>query len=69
MPFKRFVEIGRVALVNYGKDYRKLAVIVNASLNDFDRFKLMLANIKRDGVVRQELANLKKEVQLKNLSM
>ncbi|PHU22268.1 60S ribosomal protein L14-1 [Capsicum chinense] len=68
MPFKRFVEIGRVALVNYGKDYGKLAVIVNASLNDFDRFKLMLANIKRDGVVRQELANLKKEVQLKNLS-
>ncbi|PPR81181.1 hypothetical protein GOBAR_AA39537 [Gossypium barbadense] len=32
-----------------------------ASLNDFDRFKLMLAKIKRAGVVRQELAKLKKE--------
>ncbi|PHT80418.1 hypothetical protein T459_18470 [Capsicum annuum] len=167
MPFKRFVEIGRVALVNYGKDYGKLVVIVDvidqnrfdqlhtgdlylsgclnssqytdsyvestkgnkleslalvdapdmvrsqmnfkrlsltdikidisripkkktliaameaadvknkwessswgrklivqkrrASLNDFDRFKLMLAKIKRAGVVRQELAKLKKE--------
>ncbi|MBA0768520.1 hypothetical protein Gotri_017315, partial [Gossypium trilobum] len=133
-PFKRYVEIGRVALVNYGKDYGKLVVIVDvvdqnralvdapdmvrgqmnfkrltltditidiprvpkkktlieamekagkytnfnkwensswgrklivqkrrASLNDFDRFKLMLAKIKRAGVVRQELAKLKKE--------
>ncbi|KAK6124651.1 hypothetical protein DH2020_041607 [Rehmannia glutinosa] len=32
-----------------------------ASLNDFDRFKLMLAKIKRAGFVRQELAKLKKE--------
>ena len=31
-----------------------------ASLNDFDRFKLMLAKIKRAGLVRQELAKLKK---------
>ncbi|KAF9683039.1 hypothetical protein SADUNF_Sadunf05G0170700 [Salix dunnii] len=155
MPFKRYVEIGRVALVNYGKDYGKLVVIVDvidqnralvdapdmvrgqmnfkrlsltdikieinrvpnkkalieamekadvknkweksswgrrltvqkrrASLNDFDRFKLMLAKIKnfgalaesdpilvgyaealtskwgKAGIVRQELAKLKKE--------
>ncbi|GER41172.1 60S ribosomal protein L14 [Striga asiatica] len=131
MPFKRYVEIGRVALVNYGKDYGKLVVIVDvidqnralvdapdmvrsqmnfkrlsltdikidvkrvpkkktliaameaadvkgrweksswgrklivqkrrAALNDFDRFKLMLAKIKRAGVVNQELAKLKKE--------
>ncbi len=27
MPFKRHVEIGRVALVNYGEDYGKLLVI------------------------------------------
>uniref|UniRef100_A0A9I9CP90 Large ribosomal subunit protein eL14 domain-containing protein n=3 Tax=Cucumis melo TaxID=3656 RepID=A0A9I9CP90_CUCME len=130
MPFKRYVEIGRVALVNYGEDYGKLVVIVDvidqnralvdapdmvrsqinfkrlsltdikidikrvprkkelmeamkaadvqkkwedsswgrkllvkqrrASLNDFDRFKLMLAKIKRAGLVRQELAKLKK---------
>lgn len=31
-----------------------------ASLNDFDRFKIMLAKIKRAAVVRQELAKLKK---------
>ncbi|KAF7017492.1 hypothetical protein CFC21_030928 [Triticum aestivum] len=132
MPFKRFVEIGRVALVNYGKDYGRLVVIVDvvdqnralvdapdmvrcqmnfkrlsltdikidikripkkatlikameeadvktkwensswgkklivqkkrAALNDFDRFKVMLAKIKRGGAIRQELAKLKKEV-------
>eukprot|EP00798_Chlamydomonas_sp_ICE-L_P015177 gene15177-21250_t len=27
MPFKRYVEIGRVAMVNYGEDYGKLVVI------------------------------------------
>ncbi|KAI4364542.1 hypothetical protein MLD38_020618 [Melastoma candidum] len=131
MPFKRFVEIGRVALVNYGKDYGRLVVIVDvvdqnralvdapdmvrtqmnfkrlsltdlkidikrvpkkstlikaledadvknrweksswgrklivqkrrAALNDFDRFKLMLAKIKRASVVRKELSSLKKQ--------
>uniref|UniRef100_A0A2P2LFD2 Large ribosomal subunit protein eL14 domain-containing protein n=2 Tax=Rhizophora mucronata TaxID=61149 RepID=A0A2P2LFD2_RHIMU len=131
MPFQRYVEIGRVALINYGKDYGKLVVIVDvvdqnralvdapdmvrsqmnlkrlsltdikidinrvpkkknlieamekadvknrwensawgrklivkkrrAVLNDFDRFKLMLVKIKRAGLVRQELAKLKKE--------
>jgi len=29
MPFKRSVEIGRVAMVNYGPDYGKLVVIVD----------------------------------------
>jgi large subunit ribosomal protein L14e len=33
-----------------------------AALNDFDRFKVMLAKIKRGGAIRQELAKLKKEV-------
>ncbi|KAG8060247.1 hypothetical protein GUJ93_ZPchr0002g25686 [Zizania palustris] len=33
-----------------------------ASLNDFDRFKVMLARIKRGGAIRQELAKLKKAV-------
>ncbi|KAF3972509.1 hypothetical protein CMV_003986 [Castanea mollissima] len=130
MLFRRFVEIGRVALVNYGKEYGRLLVIVDvvdenralvdapdmvrtqmnlkrlsltdikidikrfpkktlveameaadvknkwensswgrklivqkrrASLNDFDRFKIMLAKIKWAGIVRQELAKLKKE--------
>ncbi|KAL4639093.1 hypothetical protein ACB092_03G193400, partial [Castanea dentata] len=31
------------------------------NLTDFDRFKLMLAKIKRAGLVKQELAKLKKE--------
>ncbi|XP_020248356.1 probable 60S ribosomal protein L14 isoform X4 [Asparagus officinalis] len=131
MPFKRYVEIGRVALVNYGRDYGKLVVIVDvidqnralvdapdlvrgpmnfkrltltdikidipripkkksliaameaadvknkwensswgrklivqkrrASLNDLDRFKVMLAKIKRGAAVRQELGKLKKQ--------
>ncbi|KAI3995720.1 hypothetical protein MKX01_020793 [Papaver californicum] len=131
MPFKRYVEIGRVALVNYGEDYGRLVVIVDvidqnralvdapdmersqvnfkrlsltdikidigripkkkvlidamdaadvkkkwesiswgrklivqkkrASVNDFDRFKVMLAKIKRGGAIRQELAKLKKQ--------
>ncbi|KAL4627932.1 hypothetical protein ACB092_05G202200 [Castanea dentata] len=131
MPFRRFVEIGRVALLNYGKEYGRLLVIVDvvdqnralvdapdmvrtqmnlkrlsltdikidikrfpkkktlveameaadvknkwensswemklivqkrrALLNDFDWFKIMLAKIKRAGIVRQELAKLKKE--------
>ncbi|EXC27684.1 60S ribosomal protein L14-2 [Morus notabilis] len=32
-----------------------------ASLNDFDRFKLMLAKIKKAGLIRQEFAKLKKQ--------
>ncbi|KAI3898791.1 hypothetical protein MKW92_027279 [Papaver armeniacum] len=138
MPFKRYVEIGRVALVNYGECYGKLVVIVDvidqnralvdapdmvrsqmsfkrlsltdikidigripkkkvligameaagklpdlfthyvkkkwessswgrkfivqkkrASLNDFDRFKVMLAKIKRGKAARRELRKLK----------
>ncbi len=27
MPFSRYVEIGRVALINYGEEYGKLVVI------------------------------------------
>ena len=29
MPFSRYVEIGRVALVSYGSEYGKLVVIVD----------------------------------------
>ncbi|XP_031501812.1 60S ribosomal protein L14-1-like [Nymphaea colorata] len=131
MPFKRYVEIGRVAMVNYGKEYGKLVVIVDvvdqnralvdapdmvrgqmnfkrlvltdikidiprlpkkksliaameaadvknkwensswgrklivqkrrAALTDFDRFKVMLAKIKRAGLIRRELSKLQKE--------
>ncbi|KVI12350.1 Ribosomal protein L2 domain 2 [Cynara cardunculus var. scolymus] len=49
-PFKRYVEIGRIALVNYGKDYGKLVVIVD-----------VIDQNRKAGVVRQELAKLKKE--------
>ncbi len=131
MPFRRYVEIGRVALVNYGPQYGKLVVIVDvidqnralidspdmvrtsinfkrlsltditisisrnpkkkdlakaveegevyskwessawgrklavrtrrASLNDFDRFKVMVARIKKSSIVRRELGKLRKE--------
>ncbi|EFJ27815.1 hypothetical protein SELMODRAFT_403602 [Selaginella moellendorffii] len=131
MGFRRFVEIGRVACINYGEDYGKLVVIVDvidqnralvdypgmirtsmnfkrlaltdikidipkmpkkknlqaavesaevqkkwensswgrklivqkkrASLNDFDRFKVMVAKVKRAAVVRRELSLLKKQ--------
>ncbi|KAL0912005.1 hypothetical protein M5K25_017946 [Dendrobium thyrsiflorum] len=130
MPFQRYVEIGRVALVNYGKEYGRLVVIVDvidqnralvdapdrvceqmnfkrlfltdikidipripkkskliaamdtadvknqweksswgrklivqkkrAELNDFDRFKVMLAKIKRGHSIQHELTKLKK---------
>ncbi|KAI5076122.1 hypothetical protein GOP47_0008187 [Adiantum capillus-veneris] len=130
MPFRRYVEIGRVAMVNYGPSYGKLVVIVDvvdqnralvdapdmvrgamnfkrlsltdikidiprmpkkkqltdainsadvhgkwansswgrklivqkkrASLNDFDRFKVMVARIKRSSIVKRELAKLRK---------
>ncbi|KAL0928834.1 hypothetical protein M5K25_000757 [Dendrobium thyrsiflorum] len=130
MPFQSYVEIGRVALINYGKEYGRLVVIVNvidqnralvdspdmvqgqmnfkrlsitdikidipsipkkskltvamdaadvknkweksswgrklivqkkrAELNDFDRFKVMLAKIKRGHSIRRELTKLKK---------
>ncbi|CAM6121895.1 unnamed protein product [Calypogeia fissa] len=132
MPFRRYVEIGRVALVNYGPQYGKLVVIVDvidqnralvdspdivrtqvnfkrlsltdikidiarnpkkkelkaaidaadvagkweksswgrklivqkkrASLNDFDRFKVMVARIKRGAIIKKELSKLRKEV-------
>ncbi|CAN6462091.1 unnamed protein product [Victoria cruziana] len=131
MPFKRYVEIGRVAMINYGKEYGRLVVIVDvidqnralvdapdmvrgqmnfkrlhltdikidipripkkksliaameaadvknkwessswgrklivqkkrAALTDFDRFKVMLAKIKRAGLIRRELSKLRKE--------
>lgn len=32
-----------------------------ASLNDFDRFKVMVARIKRSSIVKRELAKLRKE--------
>ncbi|PRQ36650.1 putative ribosomal protein L14e [Rosa chinensis] len=41
---------------------RKLIVQMRrANLNDFDRFKLMLAKIKRASLVKSELAKLKKQ--------
>lgn len=132
MVFRRFVEIGRVALINYGPEHGKLVVIVDvvdqnralidapdmvrtqinfkrlsltditipelprtpskkvlkkayddadvegkwsnsawgkklavrikrASLNDFDRFKVMVARVKRSSIVRRELGKLRRE--------
>ncbi|KAL2974844.1 hypothetical protein AAZX31_14G125500 [Glycine max] len=39
MPFKRYVEIGRVAQINYGKEYGRLVVIVDVI--DQNRKKMM----------------------------
>ncbi|RZC80222.1 hypothetical protein C5167_042797 [Papaver somniferum] len=52
MPFKRYVEIGRVALVNYGEDYGKLVVIVdvidqNRALVDAPDMERSQMNFKR----------------------
>ena len=42
MPFKRYVEIGRVALVNYGPDYGRLVVIVDVIDQNRVRFSVYL---------------------------
>eukprot|EP00798_Chlamydomonas_sp_ICE-L_P017610 gene17610-23943_t len=52
MPFKRYVEIGRVALVNYGEDFGKLVVISdvidqNRALVDFPGESRRVENFKR----------------------
>jgi len=52
MPFTRNVEIGRVALVNYGEDYGKLVVIVdvvdlNRVLVDKEDMVRHVMNLKR----------------------
>mmetsp|Transcript_26481 Transcript_26481/g.57780 ORF Transcript_26481/g.57780 Transcript_26481/m.57780 type:complete len:136 (-) Transcript_26481:313-720(-) len=52
MPFKRYVEIGRLALVNYGEDYGKLVVISdvvdqNRALVDAPEETRKVMNFKR----------------------
>jgi ribosomal protein L14E/L6E/L27E len=42
MPFKRTVEIGRVAMVNYGSDYGKLYVI--SDVLDLNKVSICLIN-------------------------
>ena len=44
-PFKRYVEIGRVALVNYGKDYGRLVVIVDVLDQNRVRFLSLSASL------------------------
>ncbi|KAI4311325.1 hypothetical protein MLD38_036230 [Melastoma candidum] len=52
-------EAGRWEKSSWG---RKLIVQKRrAALNDFDRFKVTLAKIKRGGLIRKELLKLKKE--------
>ncbi|GIL44734.1 hypothetical protein Vafri_2249, partial [Volvox africanus] len=52
MPFKRYVEIGRVALINYGPEFGKLVVITdvidqNRALVDFPEQERRVVNFKR----------------------
>eukprot|EP00300_Choanocystis_sp_HF-7_P014371 c18668_g1_i1.p1 GENE.c18668_g1_i1~~c18668_g1_i1.p1 ORF type:complete len:133 (+),score=22.26 c18668_g1_i1:52-450(+) len=50
MPYKRFVEVGRVVLVNYGPDSGKLAVIIDVL--DQNR---ALVECPNTGIIRQQL--------------
>ena len=51
MVFQRFVEVGRVIIVNYGPLYGKLAVIVDILTTT----KVLIQGLK-GGVKRQELS-------------
>lgn len=42
MPFQRYVEVGRVVIINYGKDYGKLYVITD--IVDQNRVRSELAH-------------------------
>lgn len=42
MPFQRYVEVGRVVIINYGKDYGKLYVITD--IVDQNRVSRVLAH-------------------------
>lgn len=41
MPFKRYVEIGRVAMVNYGEEYGRLVVITDVLDQNRVRVRLL----------------------------
>ncbi len=45
MPFTRYVEIGRVALINYGEDYGKLVVI--SDVIDQNRVRVIFTHYGR----------------------
>lgn len=45
MPFSRYVEIGRVALINYGPDAGKLVVITDVI--DSNRVRLQTTSCRR----------------------
>merc|ERR1711935_620555 len=47
MPFRRYVEVGRVCMVNYGEDYGKLVVIVDIIDNN-------RALVNAPGMVRRQ---------------
>jgi large subunit ribosomal protein L14e len=47
MPFKRYVEIGRVALINFGEDYGKLVVITDV----VDQNRVSISNCSWAGVL------------------
>ncbi|KAI0513662.1 hypothetical protein KFK09_009692 [Dendrobium nobile] len=45
-PFQRYVEIGRVALINYGKEYGRLVVIVDVIDQNRPQSNLLLTSVK-----------------------
>ncbi|KAF9611520.1 hypothetical protein IFM89_032566 [Coptis chinensis] len=60
MPFKRYVKIGRVALVNYGKDYGRPRSLVDAPRygEEPNEFQETLVNV----ISRLTLVEYQKEV-------
>lgn len=52
MPFKRYVEIGRVALINYGPEFGKLVVITDVI--DQNRVGCWMQNVLRQEQSRRE---------------
>ncbi|XP_030455405.1 uncharacterized protein LOC115676597 [Syzygium oleosum] len=61
MPFKRHVEVGKVAHINYGKEYGKLFVIVDVidqnreKISQNHEYELDYSNKNRDRLVRGRL--------------
>eukprot|EP00244_Chara_vulgaris_P004331 TRINITY_DN185_c0_g1_i1.p2 TRINITY_DN185_c0_g1~~TRINITY_DN185_c0_g1_i1.p2 ORF type:complete len:134 (-),score=29.26 TRINITY_DN185_c0_g1_i1:592-993(-) len=62
MPFRRFVEIGRICLVNYGEHYGKLVAIVD--IVDQNRALVDAPEVKRQQISfnRLSLTDLKVDI-------
>ncbi|XP_058002269.1 60S ribosomal protein L14-2-like [Hevea brasiliensis] len=75
MPVKRYMDIGRVALVNYGKDYGKLGVFVDvidqnqATIGTPQMVRRQMNFKRRSPILRLKLAVLLSEISLQAIPM